>query len=160
MAVDLKSLGKVELAALGLGGLSILLSFFGSYVRASVDGGGLFEGVSAGSNAWTSYATLGMLLIVAGTAVVAVRAFAAETLPAGVPWNLVALATSALGTLLIVLRAVTASDSGFGVSVGPGWSGYALFVTTIGLTACTALLFKSSGEKIPGVKTATPPPAA
>lgn len=160
MAIDLKSLSKIEQSALVAGGLSILLSFFGSYIRVSYDGGGIIKGISAGSSAWTSYATLGVLLIVAATAVVAIRIFSSSVLPAGVPWNLVALAASGLGTILLILRALTAGGGSFGASVGPGWSGWALFVTTIGLTVCTALMFKDSGEKIPDFKNGTPPPSA
>lgn len=159
MAIDLKSLSKIEQGALIAGGLSILLSFFPSYIRVSYDGGGVMEGVSAGSNAWTSYATLGVLLIIVAVALVATRIFAASSLPAGVPWTLIALAASALGTLLLILKALTASDGGFGVSVGPGWSGWILFITTIAFTVCTALMFKSSGEKMPDFKSSTQPPA-
>lgn len=153
MTANFKSLNKFEQGALIAGGLSILLSFFGSYVRASYSGGGGIGGISTGVSAWSSYATIGMLLVVAATAVIAIRSFSPSTLPEGVPWNLVALAASALGTVLIVLRALTVGGGGFGVSVGPGWSGWALFVTTIALTACTAMLFKASGEKLPELNT-------
>ena len=163
MAVDFKSLGKYEQGALIAGGVSIIVSFFGSYVVASFDGGDSVPGlnVSAGTNAWTSFATLGVLLIVAATAVIGVKAFAAESLPDGVPWNLVALAAAGLGTLLLILRAFTAGNPGFGVSVGPGWSGYLLFLTTIALTVFAFLSFKESGEKIPEInKGGGTPPAA
>lgn len=159
MTIDLKSLSKVELGALVAGGVSVLVSFFGSYIRVSYDGGGVVERVSAGTSAWTSYATLGVLLVIAATAVVAVRIFAASALPAAVPWNLVALAASGLGTVLLVLRALTVGGGGFGASVGPGWSGWLLFLTTIALTACTALMFKGSGEKISDLTKSTSPPS-
>ena len=126
MAVDYKSLGKYEQGALVAGALSLILSFFSSYV--TVDAGP----ISGGTSAWDSYATLGILLVIASTAIVAVKAFAAENLPDGVPWNLVALAAAGLGTLLLILRAFTYGDGGLsGVDVGPGWSGWALFITTI-----------------------------
>ncbi|MDT0203087.1 hypothetical protein [Nocardioides sp. AE5] len=148
-ASSFTTLSKVEQGALIAGGLSLILSFIGSYIRVSIDGVEMFGNFSSGTNAWTSYATLGMLLILAATALVVVRLFAAAILPSGVPWYLITLAASALGTFLIILRALTASDSAFGASVGPGWSGWALFITTIALTACTALMFKASGEKLP-----------
>lgn len=154
MAVDFKSLGKWEQGALIAGGLSIILSFFSSYV--TVDAGV----VSAGTSAWDSYATLGVLLVIGATAVVAVKAFAKENLPDGVPWSLVALAAAGLGTLLLILRAFTYGDSGLsGVDVGPGWSGWALFITTIALTAFTFLSFKESGEKMPEFNKKDTPPA-
>jgi hypothetical protein len=155
MAMDFKSLSKIEQGALVAGVLSILLSFFGNYIQVSYDGGGAFKGVSAGSNAWTSYATLGVLLTIVATAVVAIRVFASPRLPAGVPWNLVAFAASGLGALLLILRAVTLGGGSLGASVGPGWSGWALFITTIALTVCTALLFKDSGEKLADLKSET-----
>jgi hypothetical protein len=148
MAVDFKSLGKFEQGALIAGGLSIILSFFDRYV--AVDLGP----VTIGDNAWNSYATLGMLLIVAATAIVAGKAFAAESLPDGVPWNLVALAAAGLGTLLLILRAFTVDVA------DPGWSGWALFITTIALTAFTFLSFKESGEKMPEFNKKDTPPAA
>lgn len=159
MKFDFKSLSTFEQGALVAGGLAILLSFFPNYIRASFDGGGIIRGVSSGTNAWTSYATLGVLLILAATALVAVRALDQKILPDGVPWNLVTLAVAGLGTFLIILRALTASDGGVGYSVGPGWSGWLLFIATIGLTACAALSFKESGEKLPELKKEDPPAA-
>jgi hypothetical protein len=154
MAVDFKSLGKFEQGALIAGGLSIILSFFGSYV--TVDAGP----ISVGTSAWDSYATFGVLLVVAATAVVAVKAFAKESLPDGVPWNLVALAAAGLGTLLLILRAFTYPDGGLGsVDIGPGWSGWLLFITTIALTVFTFLSFRESGEKIPEINKKDTPPA-
>ncbi|KRC64010.1 hypothetical protein ASE12_04100 [Aeromicrobium sp. Root236] len=155
MATDFKSLGKFEQGALIAGGLSIILSFFGAYVRVS--GGGVSKNVS---NAWDSYATLGILLVIVATVIIAIKAFAAENLPDGVPWNLVALAAAGLGTLLLILRAFTYSDGGFtGIDVGPGWSGWVLFITTIALTVFAFLLFKASGEKIPEINKKDTPPA-
>ena len=153
MATDFKSLGKFEQGALVAGAVSIILSFFSAYVRVSFDGRMSIPGVnfSSGTSAWTSYATLGMLLVVAATAIVAVKAFAKGSLPARVPWNLVALAAAALGTFLIIIRALTFGGGGSGISVGPGWSGWLLFLATIALTAFTALSFRESGEKVPQI---------
>lgn len=163
MAVDFKSLGKFEQGALVAGGLAIILSFIPSYYTASYDGPGNIS-VSDGTNAWTSYATLGVLLIIAATAVVAVKAFARENLPAGVPWNLVAAALAGLGTLLVILRAIFDNAPDFpGVSAGPGWSGYLLFLAGIALTVFTVLSFRESGEKLPQANKSggsTPPPPA
>lgn len=169
MAVDFKSLNKYDQGALVAGAVAVVLSFIGSYVTASIDAGDDLPGVSydSGTNAWDSFATLGMLLVILAVAVVAVKAFAAGSLPAGVPWNLVAFAAAALGTVLLVLRAFTYGDGGAGalgvdVSVGPGWSGWLLFIATIALSVFAFLSFKASGEKIPEInrKDGTPPPAA
>jgi hypothetical protein len=154
MAVDFKSLGKFEQGALIAGGVAIILSFFESYV--TLDAGP----VSVGTNAWDSYATLGVLLVVVATAIVAVKAFSKESLPDGVPWNLAALVAAGLGTLLIILRAFTYPDGGLSsVDIGPGWSGWLLFLAGIALTAFTYLLFKESGEKIPEFNKKDTPPA-
>lgn len=157
MKFDFASLSKYEQGALVAGGVAVLLSFFPSYIRASFDGGGIIRGVSAGTNAWSSYATLGMLLILGATVLVAVRAVDQKILPDGLPWNLITLALAGLGTVLVILRALTASDGGLGYSVGPGWSGWLLFIATITLTAFCALLFKDSGEKLPELKKDDPP---
>jgi hypothetical protein len=148
MAVDLKSLGKFEQGALVAGVLALILSFIEKYVTVSSGP------ISVGINAWDSWATLGILLIVVSTAIVAVKAFAKENLPAGAPWSLIAAATAGLGTLLLILRAFTYSDGGLGdsVDIGPGWSGWLLFVAGIALTAFTVLSFRESGEKMPDFK--------
>lgn len=155
MAVDFKSIGKYEQGALVAGVLALILSFIESYVTVSA------SGFSAGTNAWDSYATLGILLIIAATAIIAVRAFAGENLPAGVPWALIATAAAGLGTLLLILRAFTYSDGGLGsVDVGPGWSGWVLFIAGIALTVFAYLISKSSGEKLQSNKGGHTPPAA
>ncbi|MDQ3166547.1 MAG: hypothetical protein M3Q17_10415 [Actinomycetota bacterium] len=172
MPVDMKTVPKNDLGALAAFAVAFILSLLGSYISFSVDvpeeARGLVGETSGGvSSAWTSYATLGMLLLIAAAAIVAVRVFAAHVLPSGVPWQLIALGAAALGTLLIILRAVTYSESyGFGdfsSSSGPGWSGYALFVAAIAQTVFTALGFRESGETTPwanrtsgGTTTATP----
>jgi hypothetical protein len=170
MAADFKALSRNDQGALVAGALTILFSFFGAYVTASVKGGDDVPGLSSidtssGTNAWYSFATFGMLLIVVSVAVVAVKAFAASNLPDGVPWRLVALATAGLGTLLLLLRALTEgsgdvpSGLGIDVSVGPGWSGWLLMISAIALTVFTALAFKDSGEKLPEINTKNDPPA-
>jgi hypothetical protein len=170
MAADFKALSKLDQGALAAGAVAILFSFFSAYVTVSVKGGedlGITVDSSSGVNAWNSWATLGMLLIVVSVAVVALKAFVADQLPTGAPWRLVALATAALGTLLVILRAFTAGDGGLGggfggvsVSVGPGWSGWVLFAAAIALTVFTALAFKASGETLPSAGTKADPPAA
>lgn len=164
MATDFKSLGRNDQGALIAGAVAIVLSFFSAYVKVSVNGKDL-PGISgsSGISAWHSFGTLGILLVIVATAVVAVKVFAGEQLPAGVPWNLVAAAAAGLGTLLLILRAFTydggGSFAGVSVDVGPGWSGWLLFIATIALTVFAALSFKDSGEKIPEIKRDTPPAA-
>jgi len=154
--MDLNSIKKTDLGALIAGGLAFILSLFGAYISVSYEGAEDIPGYSDGggiTNAWVDYATFGMLLIVAATAIIAVKVFAGQVLPSGVPWNLIAAAAAGFGTLLIILRALTASESyeGFGVEVssGPGWSAWPLFIAAIALTVFAALGFKESGEQLP-----------
>lgn len=150
MAVDFKSLGKFEQGALVAGVVAIIVSFISRYLAADVGPLGTY-----GISAWHSYAVLGMLLIIAAVAIVGIKAFAGEQLPAGVPWNLTAAAAAGLGTLLVIVRALTAGDG-----AGVGWSGWLLFIASIALTVFTFLSFKESGEKIPEVNKKNTPPAA
>jgi len=128
MPADMKSIPKNHLGALIAFAVAFILSLIGSYIVASseaTDVAGVSLGAtSAGTNAWVSYATVGMLLLIVAAAIVAARAFAAHALPSGVPWLLIALAAAALGTLLIIVRALTATGSasalGVEASSGPG----------------------------------------
>lgn len=149
MAADFKALGKNTQGALIAGAVALVISFFESYVTVDI------AGFSVGTNAWTSFATLGMLLILVATALVAVKAFAAQSLPDGAPWNLITAAAAGLGTVLVILRAITADGP-----AGPGWSGFVLFIAGIALTVFTVLDFKSSGEQIPDFKGDGNTPAA
>ncbi|TXL63224.1 hypothetical protein [Aeromicrobium terrae] len=162
MAVDFKALNRNQQGALVAGALAIILSFFSDYVTVDLKGPADGLGVSFGaSNAWHSYATLGMLLILVATALVAVKAFSAEALPDGVPWALITAAAAGLGTLLVILRAFTYDGSGI-ADIGPGWSGWLLFVAAIALTVFSVLSFRESGESMPDFKGEAPPapPAA
>lgn len=154
MAVDFKSLGKNDQGALVTGALAVIFTFFGSYITVSSKAGTF--SASAGHNAWDGVGVLGSLLLVVGLAVVVVRIFAAESLPAGVPWNLVTVAAAGLGTIILIIKGLT-----FGVDVpaiatsvakidaGVGWSGWILFILAIAFTVFAALGFKASGEKLP-----------
>lgn len=157
MAVDFKSIGKFEQGALLSGGLAIILSFFGAYIRVS--GGGQSQNVT---NAWDGFGTFACLLLIAAVALIAVKVFAPEVLPKEIPWTLVALAVSVVATLILLLKPFTVDVPTYigEVSVGPGWSGWILFIALIAFVALTALLFKNSGEKIPEINKgtgATPP---
>lgn len=163
--MDLKAVNKNDLGAMIAGVVALFFSFFSYYARASVKGFG-----SAGTSAWDSYATLGMLLILVALAAAAVFAFAGQVLPAGVPWRLIAAGVAGLGTLLLILRAFTYGDGGAGfsgvdVSVGPGWSAYLLFIATIAMTVFLVLGGLGAGQKFSDFQNlgnkggpSTPPP--
>lgn len=153
MAADFKTLGRNDQGALISGALAVIFTFFGSYITVSTGGPVAF---SAGHNAWDGVGVLGSLLLVVALVIVVVRVFSAPSLPAGVPWNLVAAAAAGLGTIILVIKGLTFNGgipSGLGsvikVDAGPGWSGWALFVLAVVFTVFAALGFKDSGEKIP-----------
>jgi hypothetical protein len=155
MAVDFKALNRNQQGALVAGALALILSLFDSYVTVDVKGvGGL--GSVAATNAWDSWATIGMLLVLAATVLVALKAFSPSTLPDGVPWALITAAAAGLGTLLLILRAFTYDDGGI-ADVGPGWSGWLLFIAALALTVFSLLSFRESGEKMPDFKGEAPP---
>ncbi|GAA1732619.1 hypothetical protein [Aeromicrobium alkaliterrae] len=146
--MDLSKINPLSLGALVAGVLTIILSFIPSFVTASVDSDLAGIDYSSGTNAWDGFGVLAVLLIVVATAAIAVKVFAPQVIPAGVPISLIAAAAAGLGTLLLILRAFTYSG-GFGVDVGPGWSAFVIFITAIALTVLAALGFKESGEKVP-----------
>ena len=155
MAVDFKSLSKNDQGALVTGALAVIFTFIGSYITVSAKSSVAGVSYSAGHNAWDGWSTLGSLLLIAAFALVAIRIFAPEVLPAGIPWNLITLAAAAVGTVIVVLKGLTFGVPGGipsdAVDAGPGWSGWVLFVLSIAFTVFTALLFKESGEKLPEV---------
>jgi hypothetical protein len=160
MAVDFKSLSKNDQGALISGALAVIFTFLGSYMTVSFKVASVSS--SSGHNAWDGWGVLGSLLLIAALAIVAVRIFAADSLPDGVPWNLTALAAAALGTLILLIKGLTYSAGGIagaGVDAGPGWSAWVLFILSIVFTGFLFLLFKESGEKLPEIKKDTPPAA-
>lgn len=146
--MDLSKINPLNLGALVAGGLTFILSFIPSFVVASVDSDIAGVDYSDGTSAWDGFGVLAVLLIIVATAAIAVKVFAPQVIPAGVPVNLVAAAAAGVGTLLLILRAFT-YEGGFGVDVGPGWSAFAVFITSIALTVLAGLGFRESGEKVP-----------
>lgn len=156
MAVDFKTLGRNDQGALVTGALAVIFTFIGSYLTVSSKAGGF--SASAGHNAWDGVGVLGSLLLVAALAIVAARIFAADSLPAGVPWNLVTAAAAGLGTIILIIKGLTfdaniptVASSVAKIDAGVGWSGWVLFILAIAFTVFAALGFKASGEKIPEI---------
>jgi hypothetical protein len=149
MAFDPKTVRPNDWGVLGGAAAIFIVSLIPSYI--SYDYSGQFPGfdASGGISAWHSYATLGLLLLFAAGAIVALRVFEVTTLPEiGVGWAMITTALAGLGAILVILRALTVS-SAFGVSVGPGWSGYLLMLLAIATTVFAALNFRESGESTP-----------
>jgi hypothetical protein len=115
-----------------------------------------------------NYATLGLLLLFIAAGLVAARVFGGMTLPdAPVGWHVIVAACAVVGTLLVILRALTidnASYSAFGSSLSSGvkWGGFLLFLAAIAESVFAFLAFRESGESVSfdrGTPDA-PPPAA
>lgn len=162
MAADFKSLGKNEQGALIAGGLALVFSFIGNFINVDIKGSPIgLSGEGGVSSAWTGFfGTVGILLMIAAAVVLALKAFSADTLPDGVPWNLAAFGAAALGLVLSILRGFTAGEDIPGVSYGPGWSAFVVWIAGAALTYFAFLLFKESGEKMPDLNQKDTPPAA
>lgn len=148
---DLKALDRLEQVVLGAGVLAFIVSFFPFY-GASFNAGGL--SISSSVTAWHSYGFLGMLLVLAATAVAAVRLFSPKTLE-GLPvgGNLLVFVLSAVGTVLVILRGFTYTHaSGAGGSVGVKWGGYLLMIILIVQAVAAFMLFRKSEEVLPDFK--------
>jgi hypothetical protein len=155
---DFKSFNRLDQAVLGTGVLAFILSFFHVFV-VSVSGvtGGINVGSGLSANAWHNWGFLAMLLIIAATAVAAVRLFAPQSLPQlplGV--NLLTLVLSGLGFICLVIAWIHNSKSagfgGFKVSVHLGIFGYLLVLVSLAQTVAAFLLFRASGETAPDFK--------
>lgn len=144
MAGKTGSLSTNERGVLIAGAVAALLSFFPGYITVTFDGPGFDESYSA----WTGSATVGMVMLLGGAALIVIEALSDGTLPKAVPWHLIAVATTVLGTLSIILRALTAGGSAPGANVGPGWSGWLLFVAAITLTVFAVRSFRDSDEAL------------
>ena len=130
---------RLHLAVVGAGVLAFIFSFLPFYgVSFS------FAGAHASSSvtAWHGFAIIGMLCLLAATAIAAVEVFQPSMLPADLPVKpfLVVAGLAGLGTLLLILRAATwPSPSGLGYSVGIRWGAYLLFIAGAAQAVAAAL---------------------
>ncbi len=116
---------------------------------------------SASTNAWTGYATFGLLLLFIAAGIAAARVFGGANLPKlPVGANLVVAALAALGTLLVILRGFTYPHASFaGASEGVKWGGYILMIAAVVETVFAVMNFRTSGEKLAWDATAMNKPA-
>lgn len=144
MAGGASSLSTNQRGALIAGALAAVVSFFPGYIEVTFDG----KGFDASYNAWSGSSTLGMVLLLGGTALIGIEALADGTLPDVIPWHLIAVVSAALGTFLIILRAFSAGSSAPGAHVGPGWPGLLLFVAALSVTVFSVLSFFDSEDAL------------
>ena len=162
----MRQLPRNEQLFLGVGVLVFIASFLPWYgVSYNLNFAGIKSSGSASINAWHSYATLGLLLIMASTIVAAAMAFAKSSLPEiSVSWNVVVLGTSVVGALLVVIRSLDLpSASGPGASVGLRWGGWLLLIACIAHAVLAVMRMRAAGESMPWMHhggAAPHPPAA
>ncbi|HEY5457721.1 MAG TPA: hypothetical protein VIJ96_19830 [Acidothermaceae bacterium] len=146
---DVKQIKRNDQVILGAGILFLLLSFFAPFYGVSYNGPGGFGG-SASVTAWHSYGFLAVLLIIIAVAIVAARVFANASMPAlPIGPNLLVVAVSGLGTLLLLLRGFTyKTASGGGYSVGLKWGAWVLYILAIAVVVGAVMNLMASGEKI------------
>ncbi|MDQ1696034.1 MAG: hypothetical protein QOJ03_1387 [Frankiaceae bacterium] len=163
---DIKNLPRNDQILLGVGILAFIASFFPFWgVSYSGPEAGLLGGSGSSSvSAWHSYGTLGVLLIIAATALSAVLVFGRSSLPEiPVSWNVVLVGLSALGTILIILRGFTYDSGSIGpLDYGLRWGAYVLMILCLAQTALAFLRFRATGEPMPWASqggAATPPAA-
>lgn len=131
--------GTYSLGVMGAGVAAFIFSFFPFY--------GIDLGVvSATANAWHGAALIGMLLLLAAAALVAVRTFAAGVqMPnISVGWGFVVLAASALGTLLVLLRFVTLP-----AFTGLRFGAFLVLIAGLAETGCAFLAMRAASEPMP-----------
>lgn len=163
---DLRQLPRNEQWFLGAGVVVFVASFLPWYgVSYNLNFAGVKSSGSASINAWHSYATLGLLLILAATVIAGVMDFARDTLPdTALSWNVVVTGLSAVGALLVVVRSLNLpSASGPGASVGLRWGGWILLIACIVHAVLAVMRMRASGEPMPWAHhggAAPQPPAA
>jgi hypothetical protein len=143
---DLKQMNRNDQLIVGGGALAFIASFL-PYVGVSGGVGGFHYNYHI--NAWHGFALLGLLFVFAAAVIVALRVFANAAmpkLPVGI--NVLVLGLAGLGTILVILRAITYGH------VSVEWGGYVLFIAAIAETVGAFLNFKVSGEKIAWDQTA------
>jgi hypothetical protein len=138
---DVKQIKRNDQVILGAGILFLLLSFFAPFYGYTGPGGSSLSSVGAGNN----FGLLGVVLILAAVAVVAVRALAHASLPnlpVGPDVLVASLAT--LGVIVLALRGLTYPS---GHDVGFAWGSYILFILAIVVIVFAVLNATAAGEK-------------
>lgn len=157
---DLKQVSRNDKGVLGAGIVALIFSFIPHYYGVSANI--LGQHYSSGVSAWHSYAFLGMLLILIATALAAIAVTGAAQLPKlPVGLNLAVAALAGLGTLLVLIRGLTAgSGGGPGYSYGLQWSGYIVILAGVVEVVFSVLNARAAGEKLAWDATAMSRPAA
>jgi hypothetical protein len=144
MANGAGSLSRNEQGVAAAAVMALFLSLLPWYVTVTFDG----RGQDTSANAWSGWSTIGMVILLGAAALIVIEALSGGSLPDVVPWRLISVVAAAFGTLLVVLRPFTEGSSAPSANVGPGWSGFVLFIAAIAVTAFSVMSFRESEEEI------------
>jgi hypothetical protein len=106
----------------------------------------------------TSWGWLGGLLIIAAGVYLVLQRSGVDLSKMPAPPSVIILGAAALGTLVMILRAITL-PSYFGVTAGPAAGMYIAIICGVAEVVCAVLTFRSSGDKLPWAAKPTDPPA-
>jgi hypothetical protein len=151
---DAKNLSTRDRVVIGASAVALIALFLPWYGFSS----GIF---SASVSGWsTSYGLLGGLLIVAAGALLLAHRSGVDTSRLGLTPAFLVLGTSALGTLIVVIRWLTLPSGhyaagGAGFSYGPSVGIILTIVVGLAQAATALMMFRSSGEDFPWAKQAS-----
>jgi len=155
---DWKSLSTRDQVAIGASAVALIALFLPWYGYSA--GGG-----SASVTGWsTSYGWIGALLIIAAGGLLVAHKAGADTSRLRLTPAVLVLATSALGTLLVLIRWLTLPSGHYGfagvsASYGPSIGIILTIIAGVIQTVIAVMMFRSSGEELPWTKQATGPGA-
>jgi hypothetical protein len=149
---DAKKLSKLDWGVAGAGGVALIALFLPWY-------GFSFENYSASVSGWsTSYGWLGAILIIAAAVYLVMQRSQVNLSNMPVGPAVAVLGASALGTLIIAIRWLTVPRASFGLagSYGPRAGIIIALLAGIVQVVCGFLIFRTSGEVLPWVKSGSP----
>jgi hypothetical protein len=152
---DWKSLSTRDQVAIGASAVALIALFLPWYGVSA-------DGFSASVTGWsTSYGWLGALLIIAAGGLLVAHRAGADTSRLRLTPAVLVLATSALGTLIVLIRWLTLPSGHYGIagvsvaSYGPSIGIILTIIAGLIETAIAVMMFRSSGEELPWTKHAT-----
>jgi hypothetical protein len=151
---DSKNLSTQDRVVIGAAAIALIALFLPWYGATAGAFGGSVSGWS------TSYGWLGGLLIVAAGALVLAHRSGADTSRLRFTPAVLVLGTSALGTLIVLIRWVTLPSGHYGVggvsvlSYGPRVGIILTIIVGLVQVVTALMMFRSSGEEFPWAKPA------
>jgi hypothetical protein len=151
---DPKNVNPLDWGIIGAGVLAFIFSFINFYTYSAKGG---FSGISVDQSAWSGFLSLlAILLIIVGTALIALDLFAPQVkLP--IATRLAGLGAFGLATLLLIIALFTVPDYGGGgpgydkaVDEGHGFGYWATLLMAIVGLVLSLMRLQQTGGKLPG----------